>query len=380
MSSAASRLAGWRDREAADPRRSERSAALLGLALGVSFGICFLTGVLSHLIQHPPGWFTWVPRPAGLYRVTQGLHVATGIAAIPLLLAKLWTVAPKLLQSPAIRNLPHALERLSLVPLVGGSIFLLVTGVANVDLWYPWPFFFPSAHYWVAWITIGALVVHIGAKLPVARRALRRSRPEPPEEAVTRRRFLLWAGTGSAVLTAVTVGQTVAPLRSIALLAPRRPDRGDQGFPVNKTAIEASVVEPARSPGYRLRIEGAVPAPVELTLDELRSLPQRAATLPIACVEGWSASPRWSGVPLRDLVRLAGGDLARGLTVVSLEPAGLYSESEVNHLELADADALLALAVEGRTLSLDHGYPARLIGPNRPGVLQTKWVTRIVVR
>ena len=31
-------------------------------------------------------------------------------------------------------------------------------------------------------------------------------------------------------------------------------------------------------------------------------------------------------------------------------------------------------------LHLDHGYPLRLIGPNRPGVLQTKWVTRLVVR
>ena len=67
---------------------SERNAAWLGISLGVAFGICFLTGLLSHLIQHPPGWFVWPARPAGLYRVTQGLHVATGIAAIPLLLVK----------------------------------------------------------------------------------------------------------------------------------------------------------------------------------------------------------------------------------------------------------------------------------------------------
>jgi DMSO/TMAO reductase YedYZ molybdopterin-dependent catalytic subunit len=40
---------------------------------------------------------------------------------------------------------------------------------------------------------------------------------------------------------------------------------------------------------------------------------------------------------------------------------------------------LLALEVEGEVLHLDHGYPARLIGPNRPGVMQTKWVTRLVV-
>ncbi|MGH2759123.1 MAG: molybdopterin-dependent oxidoreductase, partial [Actinomycetota bacterium] len=70
----------------------ERIAAWLGIALGVAFGTSFLTGLLSHLIQHPPGWFEWPSRPAGLYRITQGVHVATGIASIPLLLAKLWVV------------------------------------------------------------------------------------------------------------------------------------------------------------------------------------------------------------------------------------------------------------------------------------------------
>ena len=62
--------------------RTERVAATLGIALGVMFTICFLTGVLSHLIQDPPSWFTWPARPAGTYRVTQGLHIATGIAGV----------------------------------------------------------------------------------------------------------------------------------------------------------------------------------------------------------------------------------------------------------------------------------------------------------
>jgi DMSO/TMAO reductase YedYZ molybdopterin-dependent catalytic subunit len=36
--------------------------------------------------------------------------------------------------------------------------------------------------------------------------------------------------------------------------------------------------------------------------------------------------------------------------------------------------------VEGEPLAIDHGFPVRLIGPNRPGVMQTKWVTEIVAR
>src|SRR4051794_14350119 len=61
----------------------ERTASVLGVALGLAFGTCLLTGIFSHLAQHPPSWFLLPTRPAGLYRVTQGLHVATGIAAIP---------------------------------------------------------------------------------------------------------------------------------------------------------------------------------------------------------------------------------------------------------------------------------------------------------
>ena len=115
-----------------------RSAAVLGIALGVSFGVCFLTGLLSHLIQQPPSWFEWPSRPIGLYRITQGLHVATGFVSIPILLAKLWTVFPRFWTWPPFRNLAHAVERISLVPLVAGGLFLLFSGVANVARWYPY--------------------------------------------------------------------------------------------------------------------------------------------------------------------------------------------------------------------------------------------------
>jgi hypothetical protein len=373
-------VAAWREEQLEEPRHSSRTAAVLGIALGVCFTVCFATGLLSHLIQHPPSWLTWPSRPAGLYRVTQSVHVATGIASIPLLLAKLWTVFPHLLQWPPVRDVAHALERISLLPLVGGALFMVITGVANIDLWYPWPFFFPAGHYWVAWIVMGALIVHIGAKATVTRQSLRRTAPPPDAASPDRRRFLAFVVGGSAFLTLLTVGQTVGPLRRLALLAPRRPDRGTQGFPVNRTAVEANVTTTAVDPAYRLSVESDRAAPVLLTIDDLRALPQRRATLPIACVEGWSASRTWTGVSLRDVVAHAGHGDAREVEVISLEPQALYSQSVVNHRQLADADTMLALAVDGETLALDHGFPVRLIGPNRPGVQQTKWVHRLVVR
>jgi hypothetical protein len=90
--------------------------------------------VAQHLIQHSPDWFFRPSWPAGLYRVTQsqGLHVISGIASIPLLLAKLWSVFPKLFSMPLIHSLPHALERLSILVLSASAFFEVTTGLLNI--------------------------------------------------------------------------------------------------------------------------------------------------------------------------------------------------------------------------------------------------------
>ena len=266
--------------------RNERVAAILGIALGVTFSVCFATGLYSHFLQDQPSWFTAPARPAGLYRFTQGLHVATGLASIPLLFAKLWSVFPKLFAWPPFSGVAQALERLALIPLVGGAVFQLFSGVANINLWYPWPFNFRTSHYWIAWVTIGALIVHIGAKCGhhphrtrPAGRATRRSPLDDPA-AQDRRLFLATVFGASGLLTLLTVGQTARPLARLALLAPRRPDVGPQGFPINRTAAAAGVVTSARDPSYRLVVEGRVKNPLSLSLDDLAALPQHDATLP----------------------------------------------------------------------------------------------------
>jgi DMSO/TMAO reductase YedYZ molybdopterin-dependent catalytic subunit len=360
---------------------SERLASILGIALGVTFSVCFITGVISHLIQQPPTWFSWPPRPAGLYRITQGVHVFTGIASIPLLLGKLWTVYPRLWRWPPISGVLHAVERLSLLPLVGGSLFLLATGVMNIAYWYPWGFFFPAGHYWGAWITMGALLVHIGAKATAARVALRRGNEELDSDVggLSRRGFLAVIFGSAGVLVATTIGETFKPLSRFAVLAPRRVNSGPQGFPVNKTARGVGVVEAARDPNFTLQIEGAVTRRLSLALEELRSMPLREAVLPIACVEGWSAEALWRGPPVRDLLLLAGVASGYSVTVESLQETGLYKSSLLTQEQAEDPDTLLALDVNGETLHIDHGYPCRLISPNRPGVMQTKWVNRLVV-
>lgn len=376
------RVRAWREARLSEGRHSDQVAAILGIALGVSFLVCFATGLLSHLIQHPPDWFSWRTRPAGLYRVTQGLHVATGIAAIPLLFAKLWSVFPRLFQWPLATGPLHAIERLSLLPLVGGSLFMLVTGLANIELWYPWVFFFPAGHYAVSFVVMGALLIHIVAKVATTRRVLSRddrSKSERVAVAASRRRFLGAVTAVSTGAVVVTIGQTVSPLRHLALLAPRHPDIGTQGFPVNKTAREAGVTTSAAEPDFVLTIEAGGGALRTFSLDELHAMPARVATLPIACVEGWSANRSWRGVSVRDLLQQADAAPGRSVSVESLQRGGRYRRSTLTAGQIADGDTLLAYEVDGEPLHVDHGYPLRLISPNRPGVLQTKWVNKLVV-
>jgi hypothetical protein len=382
----------------------ERSASLIGTALGIAFTTAFLTGLVSHELQlaHPP---TWIPdRPVWIYRFTQGLHVASGLAAIPLLLAKLWTVYPKLFGWPPVKSLLHALERLSIAVLVAGAIFELVTGLLNVIQWYPWKFAFKPTHYWVAWITVGALILHLAVKAPAIARGYRRQ-PSPSDvehvehvehvEATehvdatehaehgrgqgtaSRRALLLTTGAAVGVVTLTTVGQSVTWLHGLDLLAPRDPSVGPQGIPINRTAGQAGVLTSAFALDWELEVDG--PRPYRLTLDQLGALPQYEAVLPISCVEGWSVNGRWQGVRLLDLLDRAGARPGADIRIVSLEKAGFYATTTMTREYSRDPLTLLALRLGGQRLALDHGYPARIIAPGRPGVLQTKWVRRIEV-
>jgi DMSO/TMAO reductase YedYZ molybdopterin-dependent catalytic subunit len=351
--------------------RSPKVTARLGMWLGIAFGVCFLTGVLSHLIQHPPGWWHWPSRPVQLYRVTQGLHVASGLASVPLLTAKIWSVYPKLFAWPPVRGAGHALDRAAVGLLSAAAVFELVTGVLNIAYWYSaMPFGFVGAHYWTAYLLAGAVLLHLAAKLPVLRTAADSTDPG-------RRRVLTLAGVAAATVTVATVGQTFAPLRRVSLFAPRLPGVGPQGLPVNKTAAAARVARAGDD--FRLVVTGPSGRHA-LGLADLLALPQATVELPIACVEGWSASGTWSGVRLVDLLRLVGAEHTdRPVRVESLQPDGPYRESLVEPGPARDPLTLIALRLGGEPLHLDHGFPCRLIAPNRPGVLQTKWVGAITV-
>lgn len=366
------------------PLHTTRVAAILGIALGIAFTICFLTGLISHVHQHPLSWLEIPLEAAGFFRVTQSMHVVTGIAAVPLLLAKLWTVYPLFWKRPAVAGVAHALERLSLFPLVAGSLFMLFTGVINIAYWYtPMGFFFTSGHFWAAWITIGALVIHIGAKVSITRLALSHRAPDRIEvdgPGLSRRGLLATVTATAGVLTVATIGQTVGVFRRISVLAPRIPNEGPQGYPINKSFADSGIdPNTVADTAYVLTVRGEVSEELSFTLADLQSMPQHEAVLAIQCVEGWSYSATWQGVRVRDLLDRAGASADAEVRVESLQTGSIYAMSPLNPRQARDADTVLALRLDGQPLAADHGYPLRLMSPNRPGVQQTKWVTNLEV-
>lgn len=369
--------------------RGPALTARVGSALGLAFGICFLTGVWSGLQYDTPHWVPLGPGPTQLYRWTQGIHVVSGIAAIPLLLVKLWSVFPRLFIRPptgAKQRVLEVLERGSIAVLMGSSLFMLASGLLNIAQWYPWEFSFRRTHEAIAWVAIGSLVVHIAVKLPVIRQAF----VEPVEhepvddagvdldpDAPTRRSVLNGAFIASGLAVLLTAGQTVPWLRKVSVFAVRDGE-GPQDLPINRTARAAGSVEAAQSPSYALEIVVGSRS-VSLTRDQLLAMPQRTCRLPIACVEGWSRSAEWTGVSVRDLLAVAGGAPDSAVKVRSLQTKGAFGSSRLLPSFVKDHRTMLALKLNGDDLSLDHGYPCRLIAPNRPGVFQTKWVKRLEV-
>jgi DMSO/TMAO reductase YedYZ molybdopterin-dependent catalytic subunit len=117
-----------------------------------------------------------------------------------------------------------------------------------------------------------------------------------------------------------------------------------------------------------------------LRRDELLTMALRTEELPIACVEGWSTSQRWTGVRLRELAELVGGADAQAVFVESLQRGGAFSTMTLTGKQIRAEKTLLALKVNGVDLSLDHGFPARMIIPAAPGVRNTKWVSRLTFR
>ncbi len=409
------RATRWRS-----PLRGLWLTSVLGSVLLIVLPVVTITGLLSYVAYGPQfgqaipgdvGWLTlptfdWPTDPSWLYRLNQGLHVGLGLILIPIVLAKLWSVIPRLFTWPPSRSIAQVLERLSLLMLVGGILFEIITGVLNIQYDYIFGFSFYTAHYYGAWVFIAGFVIHIAVKLPhmwaglrsmsirnVLRTNREGTRPEPYEPdglvaaepgpaTISRRGALALVGGGALFMAVITAGQTIGGFtRQAALLLPRGLSRGTgpNDFAVNRTAAAAQITPDLAGERWRLTLTGG-PRPIVLDRTMLNAMAQHTARLPIACVEGWSTTETWSGVPLRELARLAGVPEPKSAFVRSVERRGAFNRATLQANQVTHPDSLLALRVNDADLSPDHGFPARIIVPALPGVHNTKWVGSIDFR
>ncbi|SAK87424.1 molybdopterin-binding oxidoreductase [Caballeronia arationis] len=131
---------------------------------------------------------------------------------------------------------------------------------------------------------------------------------------------------------------------------------------------------------YRLRIDGLVAKPVELTYAELKAMPKQEQITTHFCIQGWSGVARWGGVPMRhllDLVKPAAD--ARYAVFYSLADGGdggryydVHSIANMRH-ELT----MLAYEMNGAPLSVLHGAPLRLRCENELGFKMVKWIAAV---
>jgi DMSO/TMAO reductase YedYZ molybdopterin-dependent catalytic subunit len=406
------------------PIRGPWLTSVFGVVLLVGIPIEFVTGVVSWAAYDPRlrgndvtthhgilsvFLFDWVTSPSWIYRVSQGTHVLLGLVLVPVLLAKLWSVIPRLFAWPPLRSVAHLLERASLLLLVSGAVFEFVTGIMNIDYDYSFGFSFYDGHFFGAWVFIAGFVVHATLRFPRMSRALRsrpfnrelrtglsRTTPEEPEPGddpsdsliaadpaaptISRRGVLGLVGGSSLAVFLMTAGQSIRSLQSISVLSPRTQSygTGPNDFQVNRTAVAAGIRRDDIGDSWALRlIAESSGRSASLTRDQLLEMQLVTADLPIACVEGWSVQERWTGVPLRRLAHQVGISHPTGARIESLERNGAFASASLSGHQVRATSSLLALKVNGADLSLDHGYPARTIIPAAPGVHNTKWVSRI---
>jgi len=330
------------------PLRGPWLTSVFATVLLVGMPIVIVTGLLSYAAYEPRlagndttagagllrfYLFAWPTSPSWIYRLTQGVHVTLALVLIPVVLAKLWSVIPRLFVFPPVKSVAQALERISLLALVGGILFEIITGVLNIQSDYVFGFSFYTAHLYGAWVFIAGFVVHVGIKLPTMLRSLRTRRlrdelhvpasaTEPeltglgidddlvardPAPATMSRRALAGVVAGAAALVGgLSIGQTLGgPLRRTALLSPRGRSYGSRptDFQINKTAATAGVMPAATDTAWRLAPGPVAPRPSPApscwpwpsTATSCRSLASRGGR---RCRRGpgsgWVTSPPWS--------------------------------------------------------------------------------------
>jgi sulfite oxidase len=182
----------------------------------------------------------------------------------------------------------------------------------------------------------------------------------------------------------------------------------DDTTPTTKFYIRNNGLLPdamANPDSWKIKIDGEVNNPVELTLGEIKQRFRpvtyrmqlecggngRSAFSPEARGNQWGnggmGCAEWTGVPLRDVLQAAG--LKSSATYTAHYGADPHLSGDANRPTLSrgvrlekamEQHSLIVFQMNGAPLPNVHGGPVRLLYPGWAGSASHKWVTRIWIR
>jgi DMSO/TMAO reductase YedYZ molybdopterin-dependent catalytic subunit len=132
---------------------------------------------------------------------------------------------------------------------------------------------------------------------------------------------------------------------------------------------------------WTLKVHGLVEVPLTLTLSDLKRGPEKEFVRTLSCISNTVggnliSTARWVGVPLRWVLDVAG--LRVGAERVVFRAAdGFYSSVELP--SALHPETYLVYGMNDESLNDVHGFPLRVLIPNRYGMKQPKWLTEIEV-
>ncbi len=146
------------------------------------------------------------------------------------------------------------------------------------------------------------------------------------------------------------------------------------------TRLDTPVVD---SGDWKLTIDGDVDKKVTITFDELLDMDMIERDITLTCVSNsvggkYVGSARWLGVPLKDVLDLAGvGD--RADQILSTDFDGMTISTPLD-LATDGRDAMICVGMNGEPLPREHGFPVRMVIPGLYGFISaTKWLTKLTL-
>jgi DMSO/TMAO reductase YedYZ molybdopterin-dependent catalytic subunit len=223
---------------------------------------------------------------------------------------------------------------------------------------------------------------------------------------LSRRRFLIQAGTTAAAVTVVGTGLALNQRRKfralldagyseLGILPSALPNANDAVEPAPGTRNEYTPIgehykvfiqtEPSVVDGetWTLPVTGSVDNPLQLTLDNLRERYEPLDQfVTLSCISGrvgtsLIGTTLWTGASLQEVLLDAG--LKPSAKYLHIQSADGFYETVDLELVLADRRIMLTYDWDRQPLTAGHGFPLRIYIPDRYGMKQPRWITSIEV-